>query len=123
MVEQELGDQFDNIVPTRGYNLIPTIGLGGSAGSIQALTSFFQAMPADTGMVFVVVLHLSAEHDSSLAAILGRHTAMSVVQAEDGIRVQPDHVYIIPPGKYLSSVDGHGHRHGRGSGRADLPAL
>ena len=107
VIEQEVGDQLDNIVPTRGYRLTPTVGLGGSAGSIQALARFFEAMPADSGLVFVVVLHLSPEHESTLAELLARHTAMPVVQAEDGVNVAANHVYVIPPGKHLSSVDGH----------------
>ena len=107
VVEQELADQLDNVVPTRGYTLTPTIGLGGSAGGIQALTAFFEAMPADSGLVFVVVLHLSPEHDSSLASLLARHTAMRVQQAEDGMKAEPDQVYVIPPAKHLTMTDGH----------------
>lgn len=106
-VEQEDGGKtLDDMVPTRGYHLTPIVGLGGSAGGIPALAEFFQAMPPDSGLVFVVVLHLSAEHESTLAAVLGRHTAMPVTQAEDGTTVAANHVYIIPPGKYLSSADG-----------------
>ena len=107
VAEQELGGGIDNIVPTRGYELPPMVGLGGSAGGIQALTGFFEAMPADSGLVFVVVLHLSPEHESTLAELLARHTTMPVVQAEDGMTVAPNHVYVIPPRKYLASVDGH----------------
>ncbi|MBE7210563.1 MAG: PAS domain S-box protein [Gluconacetobacter diazotrophicus] len=107
VVEQELADQMDNVVPTRGYHLVPTVGLGGSAGGIQALTAFFQAMPPDPGLVFVVVLHLSPEHDSTLAELLARHTAMRVQQAEDGMKVEPNNVYVIPPAKHLTMTDGH----------------
>ena len=107
VVEQELADQLDNVVPTRGYHLTPTIGLGGSAGGIQALAAFFDAMPADSGMVFVVVLHLSPDHESTLAELLGRHTAMPVVQVEDDVKVETNHVYVIPPGKHLTATNGH----------------
>ncbi len=106
-VEQNFPDEIDNVVPTHGYQQTPMVGLGGSAGSIQALTAFFQAMPPDTGMVFVVVLHLSPAHESTLAELLGRSTKMTVIQALDKQKVEPDHVYVIPPGKYMTSVNGH----------------
>ncbi len=106
-VEQELGGNIDNIVPTRGYQMMPMVGLGGSAGSITALQEFFKAMPADSGMVFVVILHLSPSHHSTMPALLGRSTTMPVAEAQDGQRVEPDHVYVIPPGKYLATTDGH----------------
>ncbi len=99
--------EFDNIIPTRGYKMTPMVGLGGSAGSVQALTQFFHAMPPDSGMVFVVILHLSPTHESTMADLLGRATAMPVVQVQDGQKVEADHVYVIPPGKYLTSLDGH----------------
>ncbi len=105
--ETTLGMEFDNIVPSRGYQMTPVVGLGGSAGGIQALSEFFKAAPVDSGVVFVVVVHLSPEHESMLASVLSRATAMPVVQATDGVRMQADHVYVIPPGNYLSAVDGH----------------
>ncbi len=104
--EETHAPELDNIVPTRGYQLTPLVGLGGSAGSIAALTQFFTRMPADSGMVFVVVLHLSPEHESSLAEMLQRVTSMSVAQARDGVKVEPNCVYVIPPGKHLASADG-----------------
>jgi two-component system, chemotaxis family, CheB/CheR fusion protein len=106
-VEQDFPDEIDNVVPTRGYEMIPMVGLGGSAGSIGPLTDFFRAMPPDSGLVFVVILHLSPAHDSTLPGVLGRATTMPVLQAENGQKVQPNHVYVIPPGKYLAAVDGH----------------
>src|SRR5271166_787885 len=99
--------EIDNIVPTRGYQMTPMVGLGGSAGSVQPLIEFFQAMPANSGMVFVVILHLSPTHESTMASLLGRSTTMPVVQAQDGQKVEADHVYVIPPGKYLTTVNGH----------------
>ena len=106
-VEEALGENLDDAVPTRGYRLTPIVGLGGSAGGIQALSEFFQAMPADSGLVFVVVLHLPPERESSLAELLQRVTPMPVVPAEDGVKVEANHVYVIPPGKHLVSTDGH----------------
>lgn len=105
--EAEQREEIDNIIPTRGYHMLPLVGLGGSAGSIAALRSFFGAMPADSGLAFVVIIHLSSEHESSLAELLGRTTTMKVMQARDGIKVEANHVYVIPPGKHLTAVDGH----------------
>src|SRR5262245_25114965 len=105
--EQMLQDEIDNIVPTRGYQMTPMVALGGSAGSVQALTEFFNSMPPDSGMVFVVILHLSPTHESTMADLLGRATQMPVVQAKDGQKVESNHVYVIPPGKQLTTVDGH----------------
>jgi two-component system CheB/CheR fusion protein len=107
IVEQELGDEIDNSVPTRGYQMLPMVGLGGSAGSIAALQSFFSTMPADSGMAFVVILHLSPDHESNLAALLQHTTQMKVIQVQETEKVRPNHVYVIPPGKALASLDGH----------------
>src|SRR5689334_3983214 len=86
-IEQEWPESLDNIVPTRGYQMTPMVGLGGSAGSIGPLQNFFEAMPSDSGMIFIVILHLSPAHDSTLADLLGRATTMPVVQATDGVKV------------------------------------
>ena len=106
-VEESEGLEMDNIVPTAGYSMTPIVGLGGSAGSIQALCEFFKLMAPDSGLVFVVVLHLSPEHESTLAAIFQRETSMPVVQVKDGVKVEANTVYVIPPGKHLASTNGH----------------
>jgi two-component system CheB/CheR fusion protein len=105
--EEALADIVDDAVPSRSYEMLPMVGLGGSAGSIAALQGFFSAVPADSGMVYVVVMHLSAEHESALAQILQRSTAMPVQQVNETTRAEPNHVYVIPPGKTLSSANGH----------------
>lgn len=107
VIEQEHGDEFDDIVPTRGYQMTPMVGLGGSAGSIPAMGEFLRAMPADSGMIFVVILHLSPEHESALPAVLAKDTAMKVVAAANGTKVETNCVYVIPPGKHLMTVNGH----------------
>lgn len=100
-------NELDNIIPTRGYHMVPMVGIGGSAGSVAALQSFFQKMPPDSGFVFIVILHLSPVHHSTMADLLGRCTSMPVVQAEDAQKVAINHVYVIPPGKLLTTTDGH----------------
>ncbi|HMJ88544.1 MAG TPA: chemotaxis protein CheB, partial [Candidatus Acidoferrum sp.] len=102
IIEQEADLEIDNIFPTNGHDKPPMVGLGGSAGSIVPLQQFFSAMPPDSGMSFVVIMHLSPEHESTMAEILSRATAMRVVQARDGVKVEPNCVYVIPPGKYLT---------------------
>ena len=79
----------------------PIVGIGASAGGIEALRAFFHSLPADTGMAFVVVLHLYPDHESHLPEILARATKMPVQEASNNEPVQPDRVYVIPPGKTL----------------------
>ncbi len=78
------------------------VGLGASAGGLEALGGLFAHMPSDTGATFVVVQHLERSHPSMLAEMLGRHTTMPVAQASDGTRPAPNHVYVIPPNAKLT---------------------
>ena len=82
------------------------VGIGASAGGLIALKHFFEKMAGDTGMAFVVVVHLSPEHASNLAAILQTTTSLPVVEVTETLKIEPNHVYVIPPGKYLTMVDG-----------------
>ena len=82
------------------------VGLGASAGGVKALQEFFATMPPNSGMAFVVILHLSPEHESNLPHILQNHTAMPVIQVNETHKVEPDHVYVIPPNSQLEMVDG-----------------
>ena len=83
-----------------------TVGIGASAGGIKPLKEFFSAMPDDNGMAFVVILHLSPEHESQLPAVLQTNTKMPVIQVTETVKIAPNHVYVIPPTKYLAMVDG-----------------
>ena len=83
-----------------------TVGIGASAGGIKPLKEFFAAMPDDNGMVFVVILHLSPEHESQLPAVLQTNTKMPVIQVQETVKIKPNHVYVIPPTKHLAMVDG-----------------
>ena len=84
----------------------PIVGIGASAGGLEAFESFFKACPADTGMAFVLVPHLSPDHHSLLTEILQRCTTMLVAQALDQIRVEPNHIYIIPPNSDMAILNG-----------------
>jgi two-component system CheB/CheR fusion protein len=75
----------------------PIVGIGASAGGLEAFTELLKALPADTGMAFVLIQHLDPAHSSFLSQALGKTTSMKVVQVENGMRVKPDHVYVIPP--------------------------
>jgi two-component system CheB/CheR fusion protein len=85
---------------------IPVVGLGGSAGALDCFRSFSQAMPPDSGAAFVVIQHLAPAHESLLPELLAQHTAMQVAQAEDGVPVEPNRVYVIPPNRSLGIRDG-----------------
>ncbi|MES2938561.1 MAG: chemotaxis protein CheB [Pseudomonadota bacterium] len=105
-IEEDRPQDFDDMVPTRGYAQVPVVGLGGSAGGIEALQDFFTAMPPNSGLAFVVVMHLAKEHDSLLGDILQRCTRMPVHRAEHGMEIRPAQVYVIPGGKLLRCDDG-----------------
>ncbi|HEY0139723.1 MAG TPA: CheR family methyltransferase [Thermoanaerobaculia bacterium] len=82
------------------------VGLGGSAGSIRAFREFFRNVPADSGMAYVVILHLSPEYESRLAEVLQGTATIPVTQVRQTVKVEPNHVYVIPPNHSLSLTDG-----------------
>ena len=88
---------------------VHVVGIGASAGGIDALKDFFAAMPTDTGMAFVVIQHLDPDHVSYMAGLLARHTTMAVAQAEDGMEVRANSVYTIPPNTFLFITEGKLH--------------
>ncbi len=85
------------------------VGLGASAGGLEAFKSFFVNMPPDSGMAFVLIQHLAPDKNSILAELLRRHTAMEVLEAEEGVEVQANRVYVIPPDSTLTVKDGRLH--------------
>jgi two-component system, chemotaxis family, CheB/CheR fusion protein len=82
------------------------VGIGASAGGLNALGKLFEAIPGDTGMAFVVVSHLAADADSHLADLLGTHTRLPVLRISDGLAMRRDHAYVSPPGFELELSDG-----------------
>jgi two-component system CheB/CheR fusion protein len=91
-----------------GQSPSPTVvGIAGSAGALSALQAFFSALPAETGMAFVVITHLSPEHESHLASLLQGHTKMTVAQVNRKMPVRPNHVYVIPPSKNILVTNSH----------------
>lgn len=84
----------------------PIVGLGGSAGSLNAFERFFRHMPSDSGMAFVVVVHLVPDQPGDLPNIMQQFTRMQVLEAADGVKVRPNHVYVIPPDRDMSILHG-----------------
>ena len=75
------------------------MGLGASAGGLEALRSFFAAIPAKSGAAFVVIQHLAPDHRSQMVELLATHTTAPVSQIADGTTIEPNHIYVVPPGK------------------------
>lgn len=82
------------------------VGIGASAGGLEAFEQFFKHMPVDSGLAFVLIPHLSPEHKSMLPELLRRYTQMETVQVEGNMKVNPNRVYIIPPNKDLAISKG-----------------
>jgi two-component system, chemotaxis family, CheB/CheR fusion protein len=88
-----------NVIPR-----FPIVGIGASAGGLEALTILLKELESHLGMAYVVVLHLDPARESKVSEILARTTRIPVVQAEGGMRVEPDHIYVIPP-NYDMTID------------------
>jgi two-component system, chemotaxis family, CheB/CheR fusion protein len=89
-------------------SVFPIVGLGASAGGLAAIEAFFTAVPPQTknGMAFVVVQHLDPDHKSILIDLVRQYTSMQVFMVEDGLEVQPDCVYVIPPNRDMTFLHG-----------------
>jgi two-component system CheB/CheR fusion protein len=90
----------------KGEHDFPIVGIGSSAGGLEALQELFTNMPTDTGMGFVVISHLDPSHTSILPELLGKCTTMPVYQVKDGMEVKPNNMYVIPPNKRMGIVRG-----------------
>ncbi len=78
------------------------VAIGASAGGLDACTKLISSLSANTGMAFILIQHLDPHHESLMADLLAGHTSMVVEQAQDGMIIAPEHLYVIPPGSYLS---------------------
>jgi two-component system CheB/CheR fusion protein len=76
----------------------PVVALGASAGGLDAFKKFFDALPANSGMAYVLIQHLDPTHESLMVDLLSGHTTMKVLQATDQMQLACDRVYLIPPG-------------------------
>src|ERR1700691_1823901 len=92
--------------PPREPGDFPVVGIGASAGGLDACRKLVDALPADIGMAFILIQHLDPTHESMMVDLLAGHTSMTVRQAADGMQLESDHLYITPPGAYLSVGNG-----------------
>ncbi|CAN5688517.1 hypothetical protein BH23GEM11_BH23GEM11_14370 [soil metagenome] len=103
-------DAPDSGVPNPGETQsgepLTIVGIGASAGGLDALRRLFAAVPADSGMAWVVIMHLDPDWESQLPALLGRTASIPVRQVTRSVKVEADHVYVIPPTQDLTFVDG-----------------
>ena len=92
--------------PPRSTDKFAVVAVGASAGGLDACRKLVSALPAANGMAFILVQHLDPTHESMMVDLLAGHTSMLVLQAVDGMLIESNHLYVIPPGTYLSVRDG-----------------
>src|SRR5512142_2042156 len=100
---------FDESVSFEGKDKVhefPIVGVGASAGGLDPIRKLLKNLPINTGMAFVVIQHLAPGQESMLPEILSRSTKMKVLQVNDGMHVQKDHVYVIPPATTMKLKNG-----------------
>jgi two-component system CheB/CheR fusion protein len=105
-MDKTTGIPFDPESGRASHLSFPVVGIGASAGGLVALKRFFEHLPAETGMAFVIVLHLSPKHESTADQILARCTRMPVLQVRERVPIEPNHVYVISPQNDLRMDDG-----------------
>ena len=98
---------MENKLKEEKSNNFYVVGIGASAGGYEALETFFRNMPPDNGMAFIVIQHLSPDFKSLMAELLSKHTKMRVYRVEDGMQVEPNCVYLIPPKKSMTIFHSH----------------
>lgn len=97
--------EASDVSPPRGKSF-PVVGIGASAGGLEAFRDFLAALPVDTGMAFVFIQHLDPSHDSQLKEILQTATKLPVQTVADGVAIEPNTIYIIPPNASVALQDG-----------------
>jgi len=90
----------------KSANLFPVVGIGASAGGLDAFKKLLKAIPEDSGMAYVLVQHLDPSHESMLPDLLQRVTKIPVLEIADDIKVEPNHIYVIPANKMMVATDG-----------------
>ncbi|MGZ5076869.1 MAG: chemotaxis protein CheB [Methylobacter sp.] len=99
---QSFMDTMTGFAPAFNNRLLPIIGIGASAGGLEALEQFFRHVPENIGAAFVVIQHLDPNHKGMMPELLQRTTAMTVMEVKNRMKIQPDCVYVTPPNKELS---------------------
>ncbi|NJM15665.1 MAG: chemotaxis protein CheB [Bacteroidales bacterium] len=98
--------QDDTLVKQGSAPDFYVVGIGASAGGLDALRLLFESLPHDTGMAFIIVQHLSPTFKSLMDELLARYTQMPIVPAADGIQIKPNHIYLNPKEKNILCRDG-----------------
>jgi PAS domain S-box-containing protein len=104
-------------------SVFPIVGVGASAGGLEAFRVLLESLPVDTGLAFVIIQHLATSQESMLTDILSRFTSMPVLQVEDGMQVEVNHVYVIPPGSTMTLVNGSLKLHPKGKSLRPIDAF
>jgi two-component system CheB/CheR fusion protein len=99
-------EKASTLAPRADAPPFPVVGVGASAGGLEAFTALLKALPEKPGMAFVLVPHLDPTHESAMTELLARATSMPVFQVNDGIRLRANQVYVIPPGQDMTIFDG-----------------
>src|SRR5262249_46388018 len=92
--------------PAITEDAFPVVGIGASAGGLEAYKQLLQALPGKTGAAYILVQHLDPSHASMLSEILSRATSMPVMEVQEEATVEPNHVYVIPPGRNMIIAGG-----------------
>ena len=104
--KHKMAKQNKDKVKIISSNLFPVIGVGASAGGLEAFKKLLKAIPENSGMAYILVQHLDPRHDSILSDLLQKVTKIPVHEISDNVHVEPDHIYIIPSNKLLTATDG-----------------
>jgi len=103
---KEIGEIGEKAKLSSSAHNFPIVGIGASAGGLDAYKKLLEAIPVDSGMAYVVVQHLNPAHESNLTEILSRITKIPIEEVTDDVKIFPNHIYVMPSGKILTSVDG-----------------
>src|SRR4051794_30449599 len=98
-------EEIDEVGRPADAGRFPVVGIGASAGGLEAFTKLLGGLPPRPGMAFVLVQHLDPKRDSILPGLLSASTSMPVRAAEDGMALESDHVYVIPPNAVVTVAD------------------
>lgn len=93
-------------IPSHKHKSFPIVAIGASAGGVEATSELFEALSPATGMGFVYIQHLDPDYESHLTEIISKKTSMKVVEARHLMTIEPNHIYVIPPNKEMSLIDG-----------------
>ncbi|MGR3280158.1 chemotaxis protein CheB, partial [Acaryochloris marina NIES-2412] len=101
------GNQAGQPSHSPSAELVLVVGIGASAGGLEAISELLRHLPTDSGMAYVLIQHLSADQPSLMSEILSRTTLILVTEVEDGVAIEPNHIYSIPSNTQMTIEAGH----------------